>query len=303
MTAISHPTTLCPAKRETAAPVVLGAVLWLMAPQIVEPGFGSIEHVFLLLPLVLAPLALRLLSRLTGRELGLARRTQPFAAAALILAFAFPKGPLAGALAGPWLALALLVTASALRRKLEPNLVAASVFLPAGAIWLLLSRLGIGPHALSESRVFLAAVHFHFSGFMLQILVVATGRHVRSEFARLQRLVAVGAIAALPQIAAGHLFALPALKAAGVFTIVSSTLGLSITSFAVSRWLGSRLLLVSSLSLALGMMLALVYELGEIFGASWLGIAPMVLLHGLTNAIGFAAAGLIGHLRSPPAPA
>jgi hypothetical protein len=63
-----------------------------------------------------------------------------------------------------------------------PNLMAAHVFLPIGAVWLWLSRLGVGPGHFAPLTVFLAAVHFHFSGFALQVLIAATARRPMCNF-------------------------------------------------------------------------------------------------------------------------
>jgi hypothetical protein len=87
---------------------ILGAVLWLAAPFVPSHAplaFGSIEHTFVFLPLVAAPLVLLLLSRLLDSDgatkptsFDLAVRIQPFAAAMVLASFFVPKGGLAAAL-------------------------------------------------------------------------------------------------------------------------------------------------------------------------------------------------------------
>jgi hypothetical protein len=54
------------------------------------------------------------------------------------------------------------------------------------------------------------------------------------------------------------------------------------------------LLLVSSLSLLLGMLLAVIYGIGEYRGEQLLGIPLMIPLHGIANSAGFSLAGLYG---------
>lgn len=300
---------------------VLGMLVWLAAPLVPlgsPPSFGSIEHVFVFMPLVAAPLAILLLSALLGDgnakkplAYAIAQRAQPVAAAMVLGSFFFQKGALAGGLAAGWLAMTVLLAFGGLRRPkplldsllTNVSLLGAHLFLPVGAGWLLLSRLGIGPRNFAAVTVLLAALHFHFSGFTLQILIAATGRKLQEFPPRLgavHRCVAVGAIAGIPLIAAGNIAAVPVLKFIGVTCMVLSTIGLATTLAAVglrSRPRAPRLLLlVSAASIAAGMVLAGAYGVGELTGAGWIGIQRMVEVHGLLNALGFTLCGLIGHL-------
>lgn len=299
----------------------LGALLWLAAPLVPvgsPPSFGAIEHVFVFMPLVAAPLAILLLSALLDADgatkplfHGVAQRVQPVAAAMVLTSFFFPKGALAGGLTAGWLVMTLLLAVGGVRR-LKPradanlssvSLLAAHLFLPVGAGWLLLSRLGIGPRSFAALTVFLAALHFHFSGFTLQILIAATGRQLQefpSRLGAVHRCLAIGAIAGIPLIAAGNIVSSLALKFLGVVSMVLSTIGLATTSAAVGLNSRSRtprrLLLVSAASIAAGMVLAGTYGVGELTGAGWIGIPRMVTMHGLLNALGFTLCGLMGHL-------
>ncbi len=292
----------------------LGAALWIAAPWLpvgAPPSFGSIEHVFLSLPLVAAPLALLVLSTLLGPCV-VAERLQPFAACLVLASFCGPKGAVAGGLAAPWLFMALLVAAHGVRRiprrpgvnLSNVSLLAAHVFLPVGAVWLVLSRLGVGPRGFSAATVFLAALHFHFSGFTLQIVIAAVGRKLQAAAPRLgtfHRCLAVGAIAALLAIAAGNAVASPALKLAGVALMVLSTIALATSTMALARVAADRreraLLLVSAGSIAGAMILAGIYGAGELTGNGWIGITRMVSVHGLLNALGFTLCGLSAHLE------
>ena len=299
----------------------LGSLLWLAAPLVPvdsAPTFASIEHVFVFMPLVAAPLAILLLSTLLDAAsatksvpYAVARRIQPVAAAMVLASFFLPKGALAGGLTAGWLVMTILLAVGGLRRlQLQAdshltnvNLLAAHLFLPVGAAWLLLSRLGLGPRNFAPLTVFLAALHFHFSGFTLQILIAATGRKLRespSRFGAVHRCLAIGAIAGIPLIAAGNIAALPALKFTGVAFMVLSTIALAATSAAVGLNASARaprqLLLVSAVSVAAGMVLAGFYGVGELTGAGWIGIPRMVAIHGLLNALGFTLCGLFGHL-------
>src|SRR4029079_1511033 len=115
-------------------------------------------------------------------------------------------GALAGGLVTGWLLMAL-VFAPAGVRLLRPekgaalsnvSLIVAHLFLVVGAVWLLLSRLGIGPQNFSPLTVLLAPLHFPFSGFALQIVMAATGRQLEesgSRLSALHRYFAIGAVA------------------------------------------------------------------------------------------------------------
>ena len=301
---------------------VTGAVLWLVGPFVPAgspPSFGSIEHIFVFMPLVIAPLALLLLSVLLksgdASNAGFhrsARRAQPVAAVMVLASFFFPNGTLAGALTAGWLVVAVMIAVGGARRatlvlgghRAKVSLLAAHLFLPVGAMWLLLSRLGVAPRDLTALTVFLAALHFHFSGFTLQILIAAVGLQLPARpswLAVLHRRLVIGAVAGIPIIAAGNIGHSPLLKFLGVSTMVASTIALAITSAAVA-WsvpgpAGRRMLLASAASIAVGMVLAAVYGVGELSGRAWIGIPRMVAIHGLLNAFGFTLCGLLGHLR------
>ncbi len=312
---------VCAGFRWRITSTLLGACLWLAAPFArfgEAPALGSIEHTFLFLPMVLAPLALLLLWLLpepaTPANTPLqraVRHVQPIAAAMLLASFHVPKGALAAWLAGGWLLVTLLVALSGMRRtlhgraqRLNVSLLAAHIFLPIGAVWLLMSRLGVGPRGFSELTVLLAALHFHFSGFTLQLLIAATRARLpahRRSLDGLQRSLTLGAVAGIPIIAAGNLSQTPALKFLGVSLMVLSTLALAVTSAAVALSVTGRitrlLLLASSASLFAAMALAGIYGVGELAGRAWIGVPRMAALHGLLNGVGFTLCGLLGHLR------
>lgn len=297
-----------------------GALLWFVAPELPGSalGFGSIEHVFLSMPLVLAPLALALLFDMLEADGTLAhwshsfvRKLQPLAAALVVASFTLAPGRLAGACALGWLGTACLVAGGVLarlwsrkrKRGSHVSMVAAAVFLVVGAGWLVLARLGEAPRGFAPLTVFLAALHFHFSGFAFQILVAATGRclaEFRSGLCWLQPYLALTAIAALLLIAAGNLGGVPALKFAGVMCMVLAALALARTSLSVASQARSaaarQLLRLSAASATAGMLLACVYGVGELVGNVWIGIPRMVTSHGLVNAVGFTGCGLAGHL-------
>jgi hypothetical protein len=298
---------------------VIGGIAWLAAPLLPfgRLAAGSIEHSFLFMPLVAAPLALAVLTRLRD-EIGaspsallvLAGRLQPAAATFLVASFSSSSGTTAGALALPWLAVALAVAASGIRdaarrqgvRVSAASLVAAPLFFVIGAVWLVLWRLGTGPRTFSPLMVSLAAMHFHFAGFSTHVLIGATGRRVASSGLRpLHRVVTIGALGGLPLLAAGKAFQLPIARIAGVGAMAVALLVLSVTmtrvAMAARSGITRALLVASAASGAAAVALASVYGMAELVARDWLGIETMMAAHGVLMALGFTLCGLAGHLR------
>jgi len=300
----------------------MGAVLWVAAPWLpigAPPSAGSPEHVFASLPLVAMPLALRLASELHRPEglwtkslYALAQRIQPIAAAMVLASFFVPKGAVAGGLTVGWLAMAVAIAVGGLQ-SVKPrlgvnlsnvSLLSAHVFLPVGAVWLLLSRLGVGPRNFAALTVLLAAIHFHFSGFALQIVIAATARTLQdsaSRWSMVHRCVAVAAIVGIPLIAAGNLLAFPPMKFVGVASMTLAAIALAAASVAIafasrSPWTRG-LLFIAATSVAAGMIVAGIYGVGELMGKGWVGIPRMTRVHGLFNALGFTLCSLSAHLR------
>ncbi|MGH7149598.1 MAG: YndJ family transporter, partial [Planctomycetota bacterium] len=144
--------------RVSARSAGIGAALWCLLAAAELAGvssLGAIPVVFLLAPLLLVPLAFRLLLRGADSSVNpgffrVAVLLQPLAAGAVLLSFLLPPGTPAGLLAVPWLLLCLLLALAGLFRlflggfaRLEEVAIDVGLlFLPVGGGWLLLSRLG-----------------------------------------------------------------------------------------------------------------------------------------------------------------
>ena len=293
------------------ASAALGSVVWLSFG--VLSAFGVlplelIEHLFLLTPLVIVPLGLGLLNSpdCSSRWLAAGSFLQPFAATLALTSFFLPEGKLAAVMASGWLVATVLLGLSGLGfpRKLFRNTTeacfdAALLYLPVGAIWLVLSRLGATPMHLAEPIVLLTAVHFHFSGFGLAVIAGATGRALRagSTASKIFRFVAIGLIGGTFLIAIGFLTS-PLVKVAAIALFAGNLSLLSmflLTNLSTIRGGLARVLLgVAASSLAVGMALALLYGVGEYMGELLVSIPRMAKLHGPLNSIGFTLCALVG---------
>jgi hypothetical protein len=139
-------------------------------------------------------------------------------------------------------------------------------------------------------------------------LLSATGRLLPLEsvfLRRVHRCVAIGALAGIPLIFVGKLVASPAVKFAGVSSIVLSTIAFAFIAAAVAFRLISpiakRLMLASAASIFLAMVVAGSFGVVELLGRDWISIQEMVEYHGLLNALGFVLCGLSAHLVELPA--
>jgi hypothetical protein len=256
---------------------------------------GLLELLFLLAAWAIVPLGLSLLP--DPPLLRAARRLHPVAAILATISFFVPEGPAAAGLVVPWMALNGLVALAGLSTLKEafrggvPSLLrtAAMLFPTAGGVHLVASRMGYPLAGFPEPIVLLTAIHFHYTAFAAPILASLAGR-------RLGRIAGLGLVGGTPLLAAGFLCS-PRLKAAAVGVLVLSVIGVAIAQLGAARRLKAPtarlLLVVSSLSVIAGMILAAVYEHAFYTGRSWLSIPRMAWSHGLLNGVGFSLGGLL----------
>jgi hypothetical protein len=269
-------------------------------------ALGPIEILFLLAPVAVVPLAMRLTAAPedTTPARWAARRLQPWAALAVVASFLVRRGPSAAVLAGVWLVLTLLVAYHGWQRlgrtMAEVAMSAGCLMLPIGGGWLVLSRLGVGAFGFEEPLILLTAVHFHYAAYATLVLVGRAGRVLGEN--RAYRLIAGGAMAGPPLLAAGITFS-PRLEivAAGIIVLAVSGLGALTLVRIVPRVPAAAraLLALSSVSAFAGMACALAYALGEFTGIGIISLGQMARIHGPLNALGFVLAGLIGWTLAP----
>jgi len=301
--------------RRLPASAVGGGIVWL---ALVASRLGGLTHLtlidllFLLAPLMIAPLGLALITfddGLPSSLLAAALRLQPVGAMLAVVAFVLPIGLPAAILASAWLLVCVIAALGALAyliqgRSLHPVRLATAAavgFMAFGAIWLVLSRAGIAPIGLSPIIVEMTAVHFHFTGFaatLMAALVLGGLREERGTSRRIATLAALLMIAGSPVLAAGWATPFHVLQVAGAILVATGVIAGAAVAFFRSRSLveptPARVLLrASALAPLLPMMLAVEYSAGHVFGFPTLDIQGMALVHGDLNALGFSLLGLV----------
>ena len=291
--------------------LAVGVLAWAAASVAALSGAvhgGAIEILACLAPCVIVPLGLGLIAPGDpARAFRLLKLGQPFAAPLVAGSFLLPAGPRAAALICPWLILTGLGALSGTGRVLKTRFVdpaelcfgAALLFLPVGAAWLFLSRLGVAPMGFREPIVLLTGVHFHYTGFAAPVLAGMAIRKLAPR-SRILRLASLGLLGGTPLLAAGFVFS-PLLKFVAVLLLSGSLLALAFIQFSAADrledGLGRGFLLFSALGIFMGMSLAGIYGTGEFLGRSWIRIPEMAMSHGVLNGFLFSLCGLLGWTR------
>lgn len=266
-------------------------------------NLGLLELLFLLAAWAVVPLGLTFLP--DSVFVRLARRVWPLAALSTTVSFFLPKGHTAAGLALPWLALNGLIALGGLVRLKEsfrgglPELfmLAAMLFPPIGGINLVSSRLGHPFGGFPEPIVLLTAIHFHYTAFAAPILAGLAARHGGLA----ARLGGIGLVGGTPLLAMGFIFSGHLkIAAVGVLCVGVITLAIAQLGVALPSRRAKTLLVVSSLAVVAGMVLAAVYEHGFYTGRTWISIPRMAQTHGILNGIGFSLLGLLAWTLDRP---
>jgi YndJ-like protein len=276
-------------------------------------GFGPlsvVESIFLLALLVLIPLCAEIVdgqSGLRSPAAWLARFVTPVGALLVVASFWVNTGPLAGALAGGWVLACALMAASGIWRIARGEYAsvsgvcsnAAFMYLLVGSGWLMLYRLGVSPFGYAPATVFLAAVHFHFSGCVLPVIVGAT-ISLRPSMGRRSLLaiaVAAATFAGPAMLAVGNVRRSTEFKSGGALLLVAAACGLAMLVVCARSQIRSAfarlLLLLSVVSLIAGMSFVAIYAVAELLGRDWISVVDMGNTHGPLNAVGFALFALV----------
>lgn len=290
---------------------VAGGILWSAAVLSVRPNPFDIEWAWAILtfaPLVLVPLALILLDRPWIAEVPIPRSlvvAQFPAALAFLASHHLESGLRAAALATPWLVWTICLALVGMRRlflRMPPVPTAACLdiamcYLTVGGLWAFLWRAGFGPLGFSPVIVLLTGIHFHYAGFILPIVC---GLAARQRYDKLAQLTCGIVIGAVPLTAVGitatqvgippflESFATLVLTAGGVLTAV-----LTVRAFRGASAVPQALAALSASALLFAMLFAAMYAVRFLGFNPWLDIPWMRVLHGTTNAFGFALPALL----------
>ena len=286
---------------------VIGTAVWVLTAVFAATAaveLTLIDVLLLLAPLVVVPVGLIVADQNDSRAVELLRLG---AAALTVPALIAERGGGAGALAVPWLAVALsLAAGAALHWVRRPDFgpaalarLASPVYLTVGATWLVASRLGLEPVGIGEPIVELTAVHFHFAGFAAALLAARTYEVAARVTPRWATAGTLLTIAAPPIVAIGFTTgSAPAqiggalLLSLGVWIVAALTLAavLPLTAGAGAK----ALLAASALSVGAPMVLAVFWAAGQHYDVPALDVPAMARIHGTLNAFGFSLAGLLG---------
>jgi hypothetical protein len=301
------------AKRRTA---LIGISAWLILVGAGAAGwfrFDLVTELFLLAPWLTVPLGSQLLH--TGEAPGhgsfILRNPalQQCAAAIATASFLLPAGRAAALLASAWLGVCAAFLLDGLRRLIrwratsfkQFSFAAGEGYLLVAGLWLVASRLGAHPAGFQEPIVLLTAIHFHFAGFLTAVFAGLTYDQLRtSRWAPIFQALLLAAVVGPGLLGMAFLVG-PKLKLIAALPIVIGQCGLPAGMIRIG-WPKARrhswewLLVVSGASVAIAMILAGAWALGEYPLQAFLDLTQMERIHGTLNAFGFGLLGLFGWL-------
>ena len=305
------------ARRPIAGPpvdAIVGTVVWVVVFALstgpLSDRIGLLEGLWLLGPLVVAPLGFALLRPPPepAQGLALARLLTLPAGVLVVLSVLAEPGGVSAWLTVPWVVVTSIALWAGLRwLALEPSLrakvivpVAGLAFLLVGAAGLVAWRAQLRPMGLSDTRVALAAVHMTFAGFGAAVVAdrtraAATRRRSRS----VAGVAGVVTVAAIPVLAAGLVSDGAFLDLVGSLLVSAALLVVAVVMLIGakhrSRTAGSTaLLVVSGASVLFALALAVQFALGQWSDDYTLSITRMLELHGTVSGLGFVVGGLFG---------
>ena len=301
----------------SAGGVIWLGLLWWWRPWPVHLRWGIL--LLLLAPLVLVPLAFRLVIQLSANTSARISLLQywivlwlPPAALLVPISFLPEPGWLAAMLVLPWLLVTGLLAVLGVVRVQERQrtgrlmcsperlcLDAGLIFIVVGGLWLTAARLGWRPLGFDPVIVLLTAIHFHYAGFLLPLLTGLAGMESRGK---LSALASYGMMAGVPCTAMGitatqtGLTPLIETIAAGMAAIAGWLTAILYLRMSLQRNAPRRVRVLKALvglSLCFSMTLAFGYALRFYRVFPWLDIPWMRALHGSANALGLGLAGVL----------
>jgi hypothetical protein len=292
------------------ANILLGAAVWValaLASFSPRVHLGIIEVLFLLGPWIVVPLGADLVRGAgNSKSSALLDWVLIFAAALTTVSFFLDNRTSAAWFASAWLLVCAAFAGDGLRRFVISGTKSFTQFcfaagegylLVAGA-WLVASRAGVQLLAFREPIVLLTAVHFHFAGFASAVLGGLTYERFRESRWKALLRIALLAVVCGPGILGLAFLLGPKWKLIAALLIALGQLGLAgamvRVGIVVRTGSGRWLLFVAGASVAVGMVLAAVWAIGEYPLQAFENIRQMAEFHGVLNAVGFAVCGLVG---------
>lgn len=239
-------------------------------------------------------------------------RFHPLFALMAWIAFLLPQGWPAGILSLCWLGYAFFLAWLGASRLLargwtwieECAIDFGHLYYTMGGIWFIFYHFDLPVLHFTETIVLLTSVHFHYSAPLIPVMAGLAGRLLTEQETAgwKYRFIVGGTVGGPLLVAAGITFSRSLEWVAVVIYTCSLFLYLWVLFRLFPKFpIRSRLLFLgSALSLAIGMILAIGYSVGNWLGTPWVTIPDMVSTHGLINAIGFCGMGLMGWLAVHP---
>jgi hypothetical protein len=291
-------------------PILIGAAVWLalalasFAPRV---HLGVIEVLFLLGPWMVVPLGADLVRGAGSPKSSAVRDRMLFTAASLTtVSFFLDNRTVAAWFASAWVLVCAGFAGHGLRRFVNAGrksftqfcFAAGEGYLLVGGVWLVASRAGLQLLAFRDPIVLLTAVHFHFAGFASAVLAGLTYERFRESKWKAALQPALSAVVCGPAILGLAFMLGPKVKLFAALLIALGQFGLAggmVRAGMAARNTGGRwLLLVAGGSVAAGMILAVVWAIGEYPLEAFVNIRQMAEFHGVLNAVGFVVCGLLG---------
>lgn len=289
---------------------MIGLAVWVtlglssFSPRV---HLGIIEVLFLLAPWLVVPLGADLIEVPEAKSKSRLRDWVLFTAASFTTISFFLNNRVAASMfASCWLFVCVGFAADAVLRLRKSGassltqfcFAAGEGYLLVAGCWLVASRAGLHPLGFQEPIVLLTGVHFHFAGFASAVLAGLTYERLRASNWRLLLQAVLLAVVCGPGVLGLAFLLGPKWKLVAALLVAIGQISLAVAmirvGIAATNGIGRGLLFVAGASVAVGMVLAAVWALGEYPLQAFVNIRQMAEFHGALNAVGFVACGLTG---------
>jgi hypothetical protein len=254
--------------------------------------------------LVIVPIGLRLLD---DPSASLARRVWPVGAVCGAISLWLPRGTVATILAMAYALAAAVLCAYAISRPARPRrewpaeiaVLTALVSPAVAASALVAERSGYHLFGFKLTVLALTVAHFHFAGFAAALIA---GLQTRTAPGRRADLAALTVPAGTSLVLIGY-FTTDFVELAGALVLTAGMWTVGWLTWRYARGLGpdrltAALLTGSAAVLAVSMVLAVSWALGEATGLPHPSLVWMAATHGVANALGFALCAMVGWRRA-----